>query len=412
MDGVNSLNSHINRIAHEVNENGDSALIKYTSKYDAIELNLESLEVSKEEWNREAAKVDSELWNILQKAADNIENYAREQKNNLSIESEINNNGIKIKDRLILIEKVGVYVPGGEHPYPSTVLMCAIPAKAAGVNDVVMVTPPGNLKPSVLAAAKIAKVDRIFRVGGAHAIAALACGTESIPRVDMVVGPGNKYVQEAKRYFFGGQLVDVMSNTTLNIGIDMVAGPSEVVIIADEAQDPEWIAADLLAQAEHADDAYATLLTTSEKLSKQVSELIPEELQKRISIEGDIYNDLEETVAQSNIIAPEHLQLMLTEENLKKVENKIRNAGAVFVGRLTPVAVGDYWAGPSHTLPTGSSAKYSEGLNVRTFYKNVSFIKCDSEIVARDYADIAKFADTEGMKYHAESIRQRLEKDE
>jgi histidinol dehydrogenase len=401
MDGIEKLlifrkelYNHILEIFNVVYEHKDEALIEYTKQYDKILLAPQNMEISKDKWDEKSQEISAELGGILKNAADNIKKYAEKQ--NIYSDNDIGDENISIKDRYIPVEKAGIYVPGGEYSYPSSVLMCAIPAKAAGVEEVVMVTPPQNITPAVLAAAKIAGVDRIFRVGGPWAIMAMALGNTAIPRVDKIVGPGNIYVQAAKLV-----LQDI-------VGIDMIAGPSEVVIIADESQDPEWIAADLMAQAEHADDAAGILVTWSKELKKKVGELIPDEFSQRIKIDSDI-RDLDNAVEIANYHAPEHLQLMLSEENIRKTEGKIKNAGAVFVGSNTPVAVGDYWAGPSHTLPTGRSARYQEGLNVRSFLKKVAFIKCNKK-TSEYFPLIEKFASEEGMKYHAESVRKRIDR--
>ncbi len=307
------------------------------------------------------------------------------------------NNGIKITDKYIPIESVGIYVPGGKYPYPSTVLMSAIPAKVAGVKNIYMVTPSTNLTASVFAAAAISGVDRIFKIGGPQAIAALAFGTETVPKVDKIVGPGNSYVQQAK-FLLSAQ-----------VGIDMIAGPSEVVIIADGAQNPDWIATDLMAQLEHSDDSKATLITDDEKLIEKVQRHIkankPMYVPTMIKVE-----DMAEAVKKSNEIAPEHLQLMLENKVINQIKNSIKNAGAVFVGKWTPVSIGDYWAGPSHVLPTGGAARFQEGLNVRNFVRKVSFIECSAEGIKKSANSISKFAETEGMEYHGQSILKRIEK--
>jgi histidinol dehydrogenase len=393
MVGINKIKKDVEKIIKAVEKDGDKALINFTGKFDGLNISLNELEVDRTEWEEKAGNVDDNLLNILREASQNIEKYSERQ--NIYKDFEFENNGIHIKDKFIPVESVGIYVPGGEYSYPSTVLMCAIPAKAAGVKNVYMVTPPKNLTPVVLAAAKIAGVDRIFRVGGAHSIAALAFGTETIPKVDKIVGPGNIYVQFAKM-----NLSDV-------VGIDMIAGPSEVVIIADEFQRADWIAFDLMAQAEHASDATGILFTYSDKLFDEVKSLIPEQLSGRIKLIK--VENVTEAVSESNNLAPEHLQVMCSDENINKIEGKIRNAGAVFLGSKTPVAFGDYWAGPSHTLPTGRSARFQEGLNVRSFLKKVSFIRCDDEHVRVSADSVEKFASEEGMKYHAESIKKRTE---
>lgn len=405
MDGIgNSLENieePVKDIIQNVRSKGDEAVIEYTKEIDykdepGIKFGFEDMEVNGDEWKEKAESLDPEMRGILEKAAVNIRTYAEKQ--NIYRDSEVDNDGIKIKDRFIPIEKAGIYVPGGNYPYPSVVLMCAIPARVAGVKEIIMVTPPKKLNPAVYAAAEIAGVDRIFRIGGAQAIAALAYGTETVPKVDKIVGPGNYYVQCAKW------------RVSKDVGIDMLSGPSEVVIIADEHQNSECVALCLLSQYEHADDAKAILITDSKKLEKEVNEKIKEKLAEyKPPFNGEIIykpvENLDMAVERANQIAPEHLQLMCSDENIKKIEENIRNAGAVFIGRNTAVAVGDYWAGPSHAIPTGGAARFQEGLNVRSFLKMVSFIKCEKEIIKRIADPIAKFAEEEGLKYHAESVK-------
>ncbi|MEA3506552.1 MAG: histidinol dehydrogenase [Elusimicrobiota bacterium] len=384
MDGVD-------KIIQKVEERGDAALIELTQKYDGVE--LANIEVSADEIRRAFKNADENLVSNLKAAAKNIKSYAEKSMPKLS--SEYSNPGVRITDRLIPVESAGVYVPGGEYPYPSTVLMTAIPARVAGVEDIYMVSPPGNLSDAVLAAASIAGVDRIFRVGGAQAVAALAYGTETVPKADMVVGPGNSYVQAAKRK---------LSNSG-HIGIDMLAGPSEVVIIGDSSASGDITAIDLMAQAEHAEDASATLLTDSKELLEKTKKNIDEKYKSRIEL---IYTEsLSDAVKISNNLAPEHLQVICSSENSDRILEGIKNAGAVFVGAYTPVAVGDYWAGPSHTLPTGMTAKFSEGLNVRTFLKKISFMFCSKNGLDEISKSIESLANEEGMKYHARSVSER-----
>ncbi len=384
MDGVD-------KIIQKVKESGDAALIELTEKYDGVE--IKNLEVSAGEIRKALRRADTKIISNLRKAAKNIKAYAGNFMP--QINAKYQNPGVTIDDRLIPVESVGVYVPGGKYSYPSTVLMTAIPARVAGVKKIYMVTPPGKLSDAVLAAASIAGVDKVFRIGGAQAVAALAYGTKAVPKADMVVGPGNSYVQAAKRK---------LSNSG-HIGIDMLAGPSEVVIIADKTQSPVIVGIDLMAQAEHAEDAKATLLTDSRELLEETKKTIEKKYRPRIEL---IYTEkLNDAVKISNNLAPEHLQVICCKENQDKILGKIRNAGAVFVGKYTPVAIGDYWAGPSHTLPTGMTAKFSEGLNVRNFLKKVSFIKCTKEGLAGISGSIEALANEEGMKYHAQSVSKR-----
>jgi histidinol dehydrogenase len=387
MDGVD-------KIINKVKKTGDAGLIELTGKYDGI--TIKNIEVNQNKIQDALKKTDKEFLKTVKESAKNIEDYSMRSMPELS--SYYESLSVSIEDRLIPVESVGIYVPGGEYSYPSSVLMSAIPAGVAGVKKIFMVSPPGKLSDAVLAAASVAGVDRVFRVGGAQAVAALAYGTQTIPKVDMVVGPGNSYVQAAKKK---------LSERNL-IGIDMIAGPSEVVIIADKNQSSGIIGIDLMAQAEHAADARATLLTESRSLIEDTEKVINKNFKNRIEL---IYTkNLNEAVKISNSMAPEHLQVMCGQENLDKIIGKIRNAGAVFVGKDTPVAVGDYWAGPSHTLPTGGASKFSEGLNVRTFLKKVSFMKCTEKGIGKIAGRIEKFALQEGMKYHALSVSERKKK--
>lgn len=386
------LKEGIRKIVMDVESRGFAALAELSSKYDHFNLTQDNISVGIDEWKEESGKIDDKLMDCIEKAFDNIRQYALKQ--NIYRDYELNIGGFFIRDRFIPVEKAGIYVPGGEYPYPSTVLMCAVPAKVAGVKEIFMVTPPGNITPAVLAAAEIAGVDSIYRVGGAQAVAALAMGCEPyIPKVDMIVGPGNKYVQAAK---------SLLSD---RVGIDMIAGPSEVCIIADDKQNPDWIASDINAQAEHAADTIVRVICSSEEMNKKIKDRLSERAY------GDIlfstYSDLDNAAEQANYYAPEHLQLMLTEKNVSIIENSILNAGAVFIGSNTPVAFGDYIAGPSHTLPTGRNARFQEGLNVRTFLKKVSFIRCDDEKLEENIKIVERLAEEEGMKFHAESVSRR-----
>ncbi|MFW6134019.1 MAG: histidinol dehydrogenase [Elusimicrobiota bacterium] len=387
------LSDNVHEIINQVIEKGDDALIECTRKFDGVTLEKKEIEIKKEEWKGLIKQIDEDLYNAISGAFENINTYSKNQLK-LYKDSKYSKEGIEITDKFIPVEKVGLYVPGGRFSYPSSVLMSAVPARVAGVDEIFMVTPPGKLTPSVLAAAEIAGVDGIFRVGGVQAIAALATGSSRIPKVDKIVGPGNDYVQCAKQ---------ILSSV---VGIDIMAGPSEVVIIADGFQNPEFIKADLLAQAEHSDNAAGILISESgdimEKVSFNDNEKIKERI-KKIKVDNII-----QAADVSNTIAPEHLQIMVKKEKEREIQKKIKNAGAVFINKNTPVAVGDYWAGPSHTLPTGGAAKYQEGLNVRNFLKRVSFIECTKSGITKAAPYVAKLAEAEGMIYHKESILKRL----
>ncbi len=386
----------VSKIIKDVKKKGDKALIKYTKKFDGVRLSPDEIEVSLKERRRQAARVDKKLYDALKEAAENIERYSLKELEGCRGAS-VSKEGIDIEDIFEPVESAGLYVPGGRYSYPSSVLMGAVPARVAGVKKIVMVTPPGKLTPGVLSAAEIAGVDRVYRVGGAQAVAALAYGTQTVYRVDFIAGPGNSYVQKAKV---------LLSD---RVGIDMFAGPSEVAVIADEFQDVNVIVGDLAAQAEHSPDSRSFFFTFNEKLLEEVRKGIPGDLASQVNLA--LVKDIEEAVEEVNLIAPEHLQLMCMNDSVKKIKKKVRNAGAVFVGENSPVALGDYWAGPSHTLPTGGAAKYSEGLGVRSFLKRIPFIKCSKSALKEAGDKIMRIAEEEGMKYHSLSVKRRVLKD-
>lgn len=393
-------------IIENVKANGDAALFEYSKKFDSAE--LKSLEVTKEEIDSAYNSEDSDYINTLKKARDNIFAFhSRQVRNNFMIND---NDGIVLGQKITPIEKVGLYVPGGTASYPSTVLMNAVPAKIAGVKEIVMVTPPdknGCVPPAILAAAKVAGVDRIFKTGGAQAVAALAFGTESVPKVDKVVGPGNVFVATAKRMLYG--IVD----------IDMIAGPSEILVIAQSNCDPELVAADLLSQAEHDKLASAVMITDSEQLAKKVSDELEKQIPElpraeiaRASIDANgkiiIVKDLDEAVAISNKIAPEHLEVCVDEPFL--LLNKIKNAGSIFLGKNVPESLGDYFAGPNHTLPTSGTARFSSPLSVDDFIKKSSFIYYSEDALLNVADDVVRFAEKEGLQAHGRAVSKRREK--
>ena len=398
----------VSEIIENVRKNGDAALFEYCKKFDKAE--LETLAVSEEEINEAFAAVEPEFVEILKKAAANIRKFHEKQvRNSFIINDE---NGIVVGQKVIPVDRAGLYVPGGTAAYPSTVLMDAIPAKIAGVREVVMVTPPskdGKVNPVILAAAKIAGIDRIFKVGGAQAVAALAYGTESIPKVDKIVGPGNAYVAEAKKQVYGV------------VSIDMIAGPSEILIVADGKTNARHAAADLLSQAEHDKMASAVLVTDSMELAKAVqAELevqIPELLRAdiaRVSIDNCskiiVADTLMAVIDIANEIAPEHLELLV--DNPFDYLDSIRHAGSIFMGRNCPEALGDYFAGPNHTLPTSGTAKFSSPLSVDDFVKKTQYTYYTRDALAKVANDVAFFATKEGLTAHAKSavIRTEAEK--
>ena len=395
----------VKEIIANVRTGGDQAVLEYTRKLDKAELT--ALEVTDEEIEDAFAAVEPEFLEILKKAAENIRNFHQKQVRNSFIISE--QDGIITGQKVTPIDKVGVYVPGGTAAYPSTVLMDTIPAKIAGCREIVMVTPPGRdgkINPVILAAAKIAGVQRIFKVGGAQAIAALAYGTESIPRVYKIVGPGNAYVAEAKKQVFG------------QVSIDMIAGPSEILVLADGKSNATHVAADLLSQAEHDKLASAVLVTDSHDLALAVQAelerqipLLPRAEIARASIDRNgkiiVADNLNVVIDIANEIAPEHLELMV--DNPFDYLDGIRNAGSIFMGRNCPEALGDYFAGPNHTLPTSGTARFSNPLSVDDFVKKSQYTYYTADALSRCGQDIAYFARKEGLEAHARSVTVRIE---
>ncbi|MBI5562876.1 MAG: histidinol dehydrogenase [Deltaproteobacteria bacterium] len=398
-----------------IQDRGDRAVKDYTREFDRIDFDKDnvSLEVSKKEVNAAFRKVSKDDMRLLELAASRIEAFHKRQYKNLCRSWTFNDKyGNRLGQRVTPIEKVGIYVPGGKAAYPSTVLMNAIPAKVAGVDTIVMVTPPGKdgINPYVLAAARIARVDRVFRIGGAQSICALAYGTETIPKVDKITGPGNIYVATAKQLVYG------------DVGIDMIAGPSEIVIINDGSGNPSWMAWDMLSQAEHDEMASSILITTSKEMADGVekginSHLSSNAMRRRKGIaESSLKNfgaiiearDLDEAAEISNRLAPEHLELFVKRPDA--LLRKIKNAGAIFLGPNTPEAAGDYLAGPNHTLPTGGTARFSSPLGVEDFIKRTSVIGFSAEGIDRLGDSIKRFAGIEGLEAHGLSAAARREK--
>ena len=393
-------------IIANVRAKGDEALFEYCRKFDQADLT--SLEVSEGEVD-EAFDVIGDFRRVLERASANIRKFHKKQlRNSFIINDE---DGIVMGQKVIPMDKAGLYVPGGTAAYPSTVLMDAVPAKIAGVGELVITTPPGpdgKVNPYVLAAAKVAGVDRILKVGGAQAIAALAYGTETVPKVDKIVGPGNAFVAEAKKQVYGV------------VSIDMIAGPSEVLCVADAKSDPRHVAADLLAQAEHDKNASAVLVTDSMELAEQVAAEVDRQLETlprteiaSVSIENNgkiiVADDLKQAIDIANEIAPEHLELHM--DNPFDYLDAVRHAGSIFMGRNCPEPLGDYFAGPNHTLPTLGTARFSSPLSVDDFVKKTQYTYYTREALSRVYEDIADFADHEGLHGHARSIRSRFEED-
>ena len=397
----------VSEIIENVRENGDKAVREYTIKFDGKA--PERVEISKEEIEGLMEKCDPDYLRTVVKAAVNIADFHQRQVQQTWMTTKPN--GVMMGQRIRGLKRVGIYVPGGTAAYPSSVLMNAIPAKIAGVEEVVMVTPPqkdGTPNPNIVAAAKVAGVDRIFLMGGAQAIAALAYGTETVPKVDKIVGPGNIFVATAKKLLYG------------TVDIDMIAGPSEILIIADSTADPKFLAADLMSQAEHDRLASAILLTDSEALAEQTKAELARQMQtleRKEIIESSLDNfgaiivcsDMKQAVEFANELAPEHLEVCC--QNPMEYVGKLDNAGSVFLGNYSPEPLGDYFAGPNHVLPTSGTARFFSPLSVDSFIKKSSFIYYTEEALRSDAEDVIRFADTEGLTAHANSIKVRFDLD-
>lgn len=395
-------------ILNAVKEKRDEAIFRYTKQFDGVELDADTIRVTDEEVEEAYEKVDESLIQIIRKAKKNIQVYHEKQRQYSWFDSKPD--GTMLGQKVTALQRVGVYVPGGKAVYPSSVLMNIIPAKVAGVDEIIMVTPPGKdgkVNPNTLVAAKEAGADVVYKVGGAQAIAALAYGTESIPKVDKIVGPGNIYVALAKKAVYG------------HVSIDSIAGPSEIMVIADETANPRYVAADLLSQAEHDELASAILVTTSEKLAQAVSEQVEifvEELSRteimRKSLDNYGYilvaDTMEDVIDIANEIASEHLEIMT--KNPYDVMMKVRNAGAIFIGEYSSEPLGDYFAGPNHVLPTNGTAKFFSPLSVDDFIKKSSIIAYSREALEDIHEDIEQFAEAEQLTAHANSIKVRFEK--
>ncbi|AYD41434.1 histidinol dehydrogenase [Clostridium fermenticellae] len=396
----------VDKILSDIKNYGDDALIKYTNKFDSQNISKENICVSREEIENAYKTVDKKFLDVLRRAAENIMFFHEKQKRNSWIVTK--ENGVILGQKVMALERVGVYVPGGTAAYPSSVLMNVIPAKIAGVKDIVMVTPPlkdGSINSNILVAADIAGVSKIYKIGGAQAVGALAFGTDIIDKVDKVVGPGNVFVAEAKKSVFG------------YVGIDMIAGPSEILILADGSANPKYIAADLMSQAEHDKLASAILITDSEELSEKVTIELQRQVKtlsrKNIILESlknygliIVTDNIENGIRLSNIIAPEHLELCVREPF--SILESIKNAGSIFMGNFAPEPLGDYIAGPNHVLPTSGTARFFSPLSVDDFIKKSSFTYYTRKSFSKVGNDIIKFADIEGLTAHANSVKVRL----
>ena len=400
----------VQSILNEVKEKKDEAVFAFTRKFDGAEISADNILVTEAEIEEAYQEVDASLLDVIRKARNNIENFHAKQRQNSWFDSKPD--GTILGQKVTPLQRVGVYVPGGKAVYPSSVLMNVMPAKVAGVDEIIMVTPPGKegkISPNTLVAAKEAGVDKIYKVGGAQAIGALAYGTESIPKVDKIVGPGNIYVALAKKAVYG------------HVSIDSIAGPSEILVIADETANPRYVAADLLSQAEHDELASAILVTTSEELAKAVSNEVDgflkvlsrsEIIAKSLDNYGYILiaDTMDDVIDVANEIASEHLEIQT--KNPFEVMTKIRNAGAIFIGEYASEPLGDYFAGPNHILPTNGTAKFFSPLSVDDFVKKSSIISYSKDALSRVHKDIEAFAIAEQLTAHANSVHVRFENEE
>ena len=397
----------VNAIIDNVRKNKDKALFDYTLQFDKCEITADTIKVTRQEIDDAYAQLDPEFIEVMKRSAENIRVFHEKQKRNTWIETK--EDGTILGQRIIPIEISGVYVPGGKAAYPSSVLMNVVPAKVAGVSRIVMCTPPGKdgkVNPGTLVAADIAGVTEVYKVGGAQAIAAMAFGTESVPKVDKITGPGNIFVALAKKACFG------------HVSIDSIAGPSEILVLADETANPRYVAADLLSQAEHDELASAILVTTSQKLANKVSEEIDgflktleraEIIKKSLENYGFIFvaDNMEDAIDAANTVASEHLEIIT--KNSFETMTKIRNAGAIFLGEYSSEPLGDYYAGPNHILPTNSTARFFSPLGVDDFVKKSSIISYSRDALMKAHEDIELFAKREGLTAHANSIAVRFE---
>lgn len=400
--------SRVNAILAAVKEEKDAAVFSYTKQFDGYDLNADNIVVTEEEIKAAYDEIDAGLLEVIRKAMKNIREYHEKQRQFSWFDSKPD--GTILGQKITALQRVGVYVPGGKAAYPSSVLMNVIPAKVAGVDEIVMTTPPGKdgkIYAGTLVAAKEAGVDVIYKVGGAQAVAALAYGTESIPKVDKIVGPGNIYVALAKKAVYG------------HVSIDSIAGPSEILVIADETANPRYVAADLLSQAEHDELASAILVTTSEELAKKVSEEVDKfvaQLSRKSILEASLENygyiliadNMDDVIDIANDIASEHLEIVTKDPFMTMT--KIRNAGAIFIGEYSSEPLGDYFAGPNHVLPTNGTAKFFSALSVDDFIKKSSIISYSREALEVIHKDIISFAEAESLTAHANSIKVRFEK--
>ncbi len=399
----------VRSILKDVRKRGDKAVVHYTQVFDDLRIPIDQLQVKKSEVKEAYRKVPREFLETLQRAARRIQKFHQLLSKRLLLSWKGEEKGIRLEQVMRPLERVGIYVPGGKASYPSTVLMAAIPAKAAGVQEIVMVTPPQKegISPAVLVAADLAGVDRIYRIGGVQAVAALAYGTESVSKVDKIVGPGNQYVATAKRLVYG------------EVDIDMVAGPSEIVIVSDERMPPSFVAADLISQAEHDEMALAILITNAEAFGRIVKKELERQLSclKRRKVASESLNrrgailivkNLDQAMQLVNRIAPEHLELLVSKP-LALIKG-VRHAGAIFLGPYTPEAIGDYMAGPNHILPTAGTARFSSPLGVEDFIKRTNLLSFTRRALRRFEKDVKRFSEWEGLEGHSQAVQMRMKK--
>jgi histidinol dehydrogenase len=399
----------VRSILSDVKERGDEALVHYTQVFDHLRIPIHQLQVKKGEVKGAYRKVPRDLLGTLKKAARRIQKFHQLLSKRFKLSLKGEEKGVRLEQVMRPLDRVGIYVPGGKASYPSTVLMAAIPAKAAGVEEIVMVTPPQKegISPAVLVAADLAGVDRIYRIGGVQAIAALTYGTKSVPKVDKIVGPGNQYVATAKRLVYG------------EVDIDMVAGPSEIVIVSDESMPPSFVAADLLSQAEHDEMALAIVITNSEAFGRRVHQELERQLSslRRRNVASEslhrrgailIVKSLGQATELVNRIAPEHLELLVSRP-LSLIKG-VRHAGAIFLGPYTPEAIGDYMAGPNHILPTAGTARFSSPLGVEDFIKRTNLVSFTRRALGRFEKDVKRFSEWEGLEGHSHAVQMRMKK--
>ncbi|OVE76926.1 histidinol dehydrogenase [bacterium F11] len=385
----------VSNIIQQVRRNGDKALLGFTKKFDKVSLTKKSLRIPVSRMRAALARLEKNERTAIEACARRVYEFHWEEKKRLPQSWTTQKNGIRFGQVYQPVDAVGIYVPGGRFSYPSTVLMSAIPAKLAGVNRRVVVTPPGRLTDSILAAAAISGVSELYQVGGPAAVAALAIGTKTIPKVDLIVGPGNALVTEAKRQLFG------------EVGIDLLAGPSELVVVADESAEPTWVASDMAAQAEHDPDAKSFLITTHGPLIRKVRQILPKKLLRQCYFFKE--SKIKNAIKRANDIAGEHVEIIL--KRPQECLDTLKNGGAFFINGWSPAVMGDYWAGPSHVLPTGRSAKFASGLSVLTFLKRSSLINLSSMAFKKGWKSARKMAEMEGLNLHADSLRIRINRE-